>query len=229
MPPRGDKKKRVEKRISAQRVRNLERALQEERLGLTALSTAFIKVSGDPSVLLARVDAMVRAAVDNPKVKARTLNALVAGQQMLERAAAIEAGKPQPLFDETTTPDVGHVDAGKVKELVAPPTEQQMGLAFSNGEGGHDVREALAEREATARRVQENIVRLFREHGPLSDRQIAYHYSLAAMQPPQSSTALKTHRIELTQTGRLLDTGERQKQGAQDIPVWDLVERAALT
>src|SRR4051794_17334380 len=100
-----DKKKGVEKRIERAKVRNLERALKEERLGLTAIGIAFAKTHGDADAMLGALENMVRAAMEDPRVSAKTKQAMLSGQQILERALAIHRGRPQPLFNDDGTPN----------------------------------------------------------------------------------------------------------------------------
>src|SRR5881409_3000073 len=126
-------RKTADKKLAASQIKNLERALKEERLGITALALAFVKAHGAPELILRRVQAMVRNA-DEAGAKPRTKQVLIAGQHMVERALAIEMGKPQPLFSDE--PDIGHVDAAKAKALAAGATEpEQIGLDLS-GNGG---------------------------------------------------------------------------------------------
>src|SRR4051794_6708214 len=111
------KRKEVEKQVQRKREANLERALKEERLALTALATAFIQTHGNPDALFAQLERMVTAAADNPRVKPRVKQTLIDGHRILERALAIHRGRPQPLFDDDNRPNTGHVNAGDVKTL----------------------------------------------------------------------------------------------------------------
>jgi hypothetical protein len=182
-----------------------------------------IKTHGDAPAMLARLDAMVANVMDSPKVKPRTRDAFLYAQQTLARAWAVEQGRPQPLFDPNT--HVGHPPAAQVKALSEPPDTVQMGMAF-NGDNARA--EVIAERGVVQDVVEDHIIRTVRDRGALTDSEIAYHYVWHGLLPAQSAAALRNARIELTRVGRLVKA-DTKRVGGKDVPLWDVVERAALT
>jgi hypothetical protein len=224
-----DKKADVAKKVQAQKLKNLERALKEERLGLTAISTAFVQTHGHPEAMLAKLEAMVRSAVEDPRVKPRTKSALIAGQQMVDRALRIHLGQPQPLFTDEDTPNTGHVNPGDVKRLANPPEEQQVGLFADGGNGVADAVAAHEDRESTTRKVNEHIVKLLRANGPQTDPELLELWVTSDPPCTLSRQTLYDHRVEMVRSGRLIDSGEERTVAGRKRPVWDLLERTALT
>lgn len=218
-------KAKSDKALKDRQIKNLERALKEERMGITAMALAFIKAHGDPELILRRIEAMVRNA-DEAGAKPRTKQVLIAGQHMVERALAIEMGKPQPLF--TDEPDVGHVPPGQAKELAEGASKpEQIGLDFS-GNGGTvgDVRTAEEDKAKTTERVKDAILALLVDHGAMTDGELYVRYAKRTDFLTQSAGSLRARRTELVRAGRLVKNGDK-REGDKDVPVWDLYERAA--
>lgn len=203
------------RRVHDAQLRSAQTALREERLALAAITKVMLLEVPDPSRVLARLDAMARAAEANPRTTVSTKRMLLDATRFVRTAIQRELGKPQELFD----PHVGHVDADKVDELVEPVNgNQQLGLA---GQGSFlgDVEEAHAERVTTITRVQSAIVDLYRGEGVLTDRALHANYLLAGARSPlpmQSYAALVERRKELAAAGRVVSAGN----GA-----WGLVEQ----
>jgi hypothetical protein len=104
--------KKVEKRLLEQEVKNLERALKEERTGLVAVARIVIEECPDSRRLLRRLEAMARKA-EEQRAPARTRDAIRHGHAQLARALEQVQGRAQGLFD----PHVGHVQPSKVEAL----------------------------------------------------------------------------------------------------------------
>jgi hypothetical protein len=223
-----EKREHVAKRARDQKMRNLERALKEERLGLTAIATAFVQTHGDADAMAAKMEAMVRSAVEDPRVKPGVKKALIAGQQIVQRALAIHLGQPQPLFTDGDVPDTGHVNPSEAKALANPPEAQQVGL-FGGSDGLEDALAAHDDRESLNRKIADHIVRLFRENGPMTDWELLGKYEVSEPPIVLARWDLYAHRVDLTRNGRIVDTGERRRGGGRTGPVWDLLERTALT
>jgi hypothetical protein len=202
----------TKKKLTAAKQRSAERALREERQALLAITKVMLLEVRDPSRVLARLDAMARAARD-PVQQRLILDAT----RFVRAAVAQELGKAQPLFD----PHVGHVRPEKVDALVEPTEgEQQLGL---DGQGSFlgDVEQEHTERVATIGRVHDAIVELIREHGAADDRLLHSRYLVKAVGgglPTQSAGAIRERRQELSAAGRLVSAGSG---------TWDLVERAS--
>jgi len=209
--PASEKEKRVKQAAS----RSTERALREERLALAAIAKCFVLESPDPGRLLARLEAMARSAQQNGKTTVAVRQSLLDSVKLIRNAINRELGKPQELLD----PHVGHVIPSRVERLVGDDTiPQQLGL-MSNGDLG-DVIAAHDEQTATIFHVHEKVVEVLRS-GPATDREIYRRYTLRPDTKPHSKTALTERRKELTQTGRIRDTGSKHKGE----PVWALVEQ----
>lgn len=222
-----EKRKDVEKQVKAKKVQNLERALKEERLALTVLATAFVKTHGNVDHLFAQVEAMVTAAAENPRVKPRVKQTLIDGHNILERALAVHRGRPQPLFDDNGRPSTGHVNASEVKALANPP-EQQQGLPL-NGGGVAEAVAAMEERRTTDERIEDAIVRLIRDGHVVTDVELYDHYCADEAAPKVPWEKFYERRTDLTRRGRVVDNGERRFVRGRMRPVWDLIERTALT
>lgn len=210
---------KAKKRADQAHVKNLERALKEERLGLMCITAAFVKECPDPDALRRRLDRMVHLAHENPKVPQATKAAMRAGVQLVEAAIAVDMKKPQPLFD----PNVGHTAPAKVEDIVDPP---QVGAGQATlapgGQGGLEALQHDADdQQAAHKAMQATVVSLF-EAAPegLSDGEML----LASGQPGVPYVphdALVKVRKELLKMGRLANTGMRRN----DQPVFDLAER----
>lgn len=231
MPENTDDKKRrsVESKVQAKKVANLERALKEERLALTAIATVFVKTHGNPDALFAALDRMVTAAADNPRVKPRVKQTLIDGHRILDRALAIHRGKPQPLFDaDENRPKQGVVNPSEVRQLTEPEGDEQQGLPL-NGGGVEEAVAAMEERGALTRRIDDAIVRLVRENEPMTDVELYDVYCADADTPKVPWDVFYGHRTDLTRRGRVIDNGERRFVRGRMRPLWDLIERTALT
>jgi len=120
-PPRKPK----DKVVKAAAKRSVERALQEERLAIAAIVKVMLIEVPDPGRVLARLDAMTRAAEANPRVPPTIRRQLIDATRFVRTAIERERGKPQSLFE----PHVGHVAPKDVDALVAPTRgPQQLGL-----------------------------------------------------------------------------------------------------
>lgn len=232
MPDDDKKRKELERKTKDKKIANLERALREERMGLTAIATAFCLTHGNPERMMRKLEDMVRAAVDDPRQKPGVKRALINGQQVAERALAIYLGKPQPLFDEDDDrPDTGHVNPSDARALADPP-EQQVGFNFDggNGEGAAEAIAAHQEREALLSRVDDFIIRLVRENDPMTDVELHELYCVQEERPtPLSWQNFYDRRVDLTRRGRLVDTGDKKHAKGRARPTWDVIERSVLT
>lgn len=201
------------------RIKELERALAEERVGVLGIAIAFLRESPSPQRLAHRLDAMARNAATNPKVKGGTKKALIEGNKLVQRALAIELEKPQPLFE----PDVGPAKPEAVAEVVERSDSAGVQEAMDLGGNGDGLMDAHTERQRTLERVYEAVVAMFVEHGSMTDPELQARYMARTDFVKQSAGALRARRVELVQKGRLVRTTEQR----DDKPVWDLLERAA--
>lgn len=200
------------------RIKELERALKDERIGVLGIAIAFLRESTAPHALARRLEVMAHNAVDNPKVRAGTRTALVEGNKLVQRALAIELEKPQPLFE----PDLGPANPAQVAEAVER-SDAGAGQASMDLSGGDDAASsALDERQRTLDRVYEAIVALLHEHGAMTDAEIQARYAARADFLPQSAGALRARRTELTRRRRLVASKDK-RDGAM---IWDLLERS---
>lgn len=207
--------KAAEKAVKAAQQRTLERALREERLALAAIVKVMLIEVPDPGRVLARLEAMTRAAEANPKTPAAIRRQLIDAVRFVRTAIERETGRPQTLFD----PHVGHVKPGDVDRL-ANPTEgpQQLGLV-NNDEIG-DVAAAHEERVDTITKIHAALVELLHV-GPADDHVLHHRYAVAIMQgeqlPRQNLTATRERLRELSAAGRIVNQGGE----------WMLIERSA--
>jgi hypothetical protein len=204
----------VTKRAREAHVRNLERALKEERTGLVAVAKAFLEESPNSGALLRRLEAMVRAANAN-SAPARTRDAIGYGYAVLARAAEQAQGKPQGLFD----PHVGHVPPAKVEALTTPSEHVQVGLEFRESTPLADVEAGQSESSAFAQRVRATILTCYEGCGALTDGELRAEYTRRA--GPVTAGLLKDHRKALTRTGRVVKSDETTGED----PRWTLLER----
>lgn len=190
-----------------QRIRNLERALRKERLGLVGIALAFLKESPDPARLMARLERMVEAAAVDPR-KAKAAPVLRDGLALIKRAMEQELGKPQGLFD----PDVGHVPPDEAQELTELPADQPISLLSPD--------QMIQYREAGEREVRALIIEALRQ-GPATDAELVARY-LALGGPPHKRRSIQRHRIELARLGRI--TSVPSEQGGNGAS-WRLTEQ----
>jgi hypothetical protein len=207
-------------KVKAAHQRSLERALREERLAIAAIVKVMLIEVPDPARVLARLDAMTRAAEANPRVPATVRRQLLDATRFVRTAIERETGRPQSLFD----PDVGHTSPRDVDALVRPTNgPQQLGLVGHSGSMLGDVEAAHDDRVRTIQAVHTALVGLFQEHGALTDRELYSRYTLTNVRgalPQQSQKAVTERRKELTAAGRVVSAG----RGPRDEPAWNLVE-----
>lgn len=197
----------IKKKLEAKRVRNLEAALKEERLGLMALTLAFCRSHGDPDRLMAKVNAMAAAIADDPRASAGLRAAMVHGRAYIENALAVEAGRPQRLFE----PDVGHVKPDQAVRLVNAGPEQ-MTL------GGPEA--SMNQRDDFSQRVDAGLVAAL-EVGALTEEELFARYAINPDNPRASQAQLRRRRRHLANLGRLVKTSE------EGTDKWTTIERTA--
>lgn len=195
----------LKKKLEAKRIKNLEAALKEERLGLMALTLAFCRSHGDTDRLVAKVNAMAAAVADDPRASAGLRAAMVHGRAYIENAVAVEAGRPQRLFE----PDVGHVKPDQAAALVDAGPEQ-MTL------GGPEA--SITHREDFAQRVDAGLLAAL-EVGALGEDELFARYAMNQDNPKASQAQLRRRRRHLANVGRLVKTSE----GGTD--KWTTIER----
>jgi hypothetical protein len=197
------------KKVREAHVKSLERALREERLALAAIVKVMLIEVPDPARVLARLDAMTRAAEANPRTARAVVKQLLDATLFVKTAIERETGRPQSLFD----PHVGHVKDTDVDRLVEPSEgPQQLGLQQGEGLLG-DAEAAHQERVEVLGRIHNALIELYRQHGALSDAESFPQERL----PVQTKGALDERRRELAATGRIVRSGGK----------WTLVEAAA--
>ncbi len=200
--------------------RSMGRALREERLALAVLAKIFLLEVPNPDRLLARIGAVVRSASTQKGFSQEARQALIDCERLVRNALARELGRPQTLMDPPGW--MGHVNPRTVDKVISgEPIGQQLGLSASNGDLT-DVAEAQTDRMQTVLAVHDKIVEALKE-GPATERVLYQRYIVFPDAPPHSPRALTERRRELTQSGRVKDTGVRV--GTE--PVWALVEDKA--
>lgn len=199
------------KAVKAAQQRSLERALREERLALAAIVKVMLIEVPDPARVLARLDAMTRAAEANPRTPRAIVKQLLDATLFVKTAIERETGRPQSLFD----PHVGHVRGKDVDKLVEPTNgPQQLGLQEGDGLLG-DAEAAHRDRVEVIGRVHNALVALYQEHGALSDGDLHEHYKARAAAfvqerlPVQTKGAIVERRRELAVSGRISRSGDR--------------------
>lgn len=210
-------------KVKAAHQRSLERALQEERLAIAAIVKVMLIEVPDPARVMARLDAMTRAAEANPRVPATVRRQLLDATRFVRTAIERETGKPQSLFD----PHVGHTSPRDVDALVNPTDgPQQLGLVGHQGSMLGDVEDAHEDRVRTIAAVHTALVGLLKSEGAATDRELYARYTLAnqGALPMQSQKAITERRRELVGAGRVVGAGK----GLRGEPAWDVVERELL-
>jgi hypothetical protein len=213
--------KKGEKKVERAAQRSMERALLEERLALGAVVKVMLLECPDPGRVLARLDAMVRAAEGNPRVTPPIRRQLLDATRFVRAAIQREEGRPQELFD----PHVGHVQPQAVNALVAP-TEgtQQLGLDGQTSILG-DVESAHDDRVRLLQTVHEALVGILRDAGALTDLELHGRYmhrsAFEIGLPLQSAKAVAERRRELCAAGRVVRAEGREAR-------WDIVEREVM-
>lgn len=202
--------------------RTLERALMEERLALSAITKVMLLEVPDAQRVLARLDAMARAAESNPKVSAPVRKRLIDGTRFVRSAVNAELGivSEPNLFDPP-----GEPKPEKVTELIKDTDgPQQLGLEMTESILG-DVESAHEDRVQTIEKVHDALIAMLRANGAMTDQEIHQKYLVRPANglPPQSRTAIRDRRLELCHAGRLVRSGTRNSA-----PCWDVVERDAL-
>lgn len=212
MPPKKDP---LKARAEEQRVKNLERALKEERLGLIAICRVLIEESDvPPARILARLESMARApGKSHLQMPQRTRDAILHGHAVMSRALEQLQGRPQGLFD----PHVGHISPKKVERITEVPQEPQMGFGATERNPLGDVpkREELSALTV----IQEGIVKCY-DNGPLSDKQLLAEYIMRFGRISQRT--IIEARVALTKKGRVI---ELQRDGERR---WTLIEQKQL-
>ena len=207
-------------RIKRAAKRSMAKALQEERLALGAIVKVMLLECPDPGRVLARLDAMVRAAEANPRTSPTVRRQLLDATRFVRAAIQREEGRPQELFD----PHVGHVRPEAVEALVESTNgTQQLGLTGQESILG-DVEAAHEDRVRTLEAVHEELVVILRADGPLSDLELHGRYMLHGMArslPKQSAKAIADRRRELCAAGRVVRAEGREQK-------WDLIEREVM-
>jgi hypothetical protein len=216
--------KAKDKKVKAATQRSLERALLEERLAIAAIVKVMLIEVPDPARVLARLDAMTRAAEQNPRVPPTVRRQLIDATRFVRTAIQREQAKPQELFD----PHVGHVSPKDVNALVAPTDgPQQLGLV-NHGSTLGDVEAAHEDRVRTISTVHAALVGLLREKGAMTDRELFTRYLIANAEgalPRQTQKAITERRRELVAAGRVVTAG----RGDRGEPAWDILERDLIT
>lgn len=204
---------RAHRKASAQasRIKNLERALLEERTAVIAIATMALREARDPEALLRRVEGTAVALARQPRSSPKTREATQAAATAFRRAAEIEMGRPQGLFD----PDVGHVSPEAVQRLVEDSNAPLPGIDL---DGGRSQREASLDRAivrllAVPCTDPDLHIRVMGDGLLAADRREVYH-----------------RRVALTKAGRVVDTGQRAPgvtwpdRPGEPAPLWGLVE-----
>lgn len=211
--------KAASKKVREAQVRALERALREERLALAAIVKVMLIEVPDPARVLARLDAMTRAAEATPRTPRAIVKQLLDATLFVKTAIERETGRPQSLFD----PHVGHVKDTDVDRLVEPTNgPQQLGLQAGESLLG-DAEQAHRERVEVLGRIHNALILLYQQHHLLTDADLHTHYKALAAEHPerrlpvQTKGALVERRRELAASGRIGRRGEK----------WALVEAPA--
>lgn len=132
---------------------------------------------------------------------------MVHGRAYIENAVAVEAGRPQRLFE----PDVGHVKPDQAAALVDAGPEQ-MTL------GGPEA--TMSQRDDFAQRVDAGLLTAL-EVGALTEDELFARYAINPANPTASQAQLRRRRRHLANLGRLVKTSE----GGTD--KWTTIERMA--
>lgn len=179
------------------RLREAERLLSQERLGLDAVATAFLQESHDPVELMHRLDRMAEAAVERD-LSARARDAIIFGQQLFRRRLERHLLKQQELLPRDEAEQLQ--DGADQGSLLEPA----------------DLHGALASAD---REMRERILTIFRNVGALSDRDLSENYNrtYGGAVPHER---LQQARKALTRQGLLFN-----RAGSDWI--WDLREREA--
>lgn len=179
------------------RLREAERLLSQERLGLDAVATAFLQESHDPVQLMHRLDRMAEAAVERD-LSARARDAIIFGQQLFRRRLERHLLKQQELLPRD-----------EAEQLQDPPNQGSLIEPV-------DLHGALASAD---KEMRERVIALFRSLGGLSDRGLSENYNrtYGGAVPHER---LQQVRKALTRQGLLFN-----RAGSDWI--WDLRERDA--
>ena len=210
MAKKPDAEKKGRNYVKERRLKNVESSLKLERTANLAIAKAFVRECPNPERLLARLDGMVRAAMEDEYMKPEMRQVLIAGRDLVARAIEQEQGKPQGLFD----PDVGHISPRAVNRIVdnaAAPTLTS------------DIDEHRRRREFE-RTSEDEILRLIREHGALTDEQLLIEYMKANRGPKLNAHNLYYRRTALVKRGQLA----KSEQSSENNTLWDTAERVIL-
>lgn len=187
--------KELRETVRDKRLRETERLLQEERLGLEALATAFLQTHPHPERLMERLDRMAENAVDSD-ISPRARDAIIFGQQLFRRRIERHLLRQQELLPRD-----------EPEELAAAEPEQASLLAPYELHG---------EQASALQQMRQRVLAIYRNKGVVRDRDLAGFYRGAY----GGATGITPHRlwearVFLTRQGLLARSGEG----------WDLVER----
>jgi hypothetical protein len=179
------------------RLRETERLLREERLGLDAIVTAFLQEVPVPERLMERLDQMAAVAIER-NLSARACDAILFGQQMYRRRLERHLLKQQELLPRDE-PELIAADNGTQATLIEP---QDLHVA-----------QTAAERE-----LRERVLAIFRIKGGLTDRELVNHYratyggGVARQQVTQARKALRRQGLLANRAGSdwIWDLRERE-------------------
>lgn len=188
--------KELRESVRDARLREAERLLQQERLGLDAVVTIFLQLTPDPERAMERLDQMAETAVEQ-NLSARTRDAIIFGQQLFRR----------------------RLERHLLKQLELLPLDEAEKLADNVGEQGsllepHTIHGAQASAEQETR---DRVLAVFRNKGVLSDVdlyrafQMAYRGSASRAQIEQARVSLRRQGI-LARSGDGWDLVERTRQ-----------------
>lgn len=215
----------ADKALAKARERGLTDALAQERLALAAIAKVVLLEVDDPQRVLARLDAMCRAAGSNRKVPPGTRRAMLDGTRLIRRAIERERGLNQGTQATLLDPPRPEPNPRLVDEIAAATDgPQQLGLVGNEQIGG-DAEQAHEERVATLGAIHAAIVHVLQRHGASSDEELHHRYAMSVVRghfevppPIQTLTSIKERRRELVAAGRIVAV-----EGSR----FDLLERTA--
>lgn len=197
---------KLEQKLDRARVKQLERALQQERTGLQAIATAFLEEANDPEALLHRLELMADNAVRAEKSQ-RLRDVLVHGLDIYRRAYERHELKPQRLFD------IGPGCEQDVSVLRLARPRAQSGTVLNPSEEHR----ARSEEESEIRR---RILAIYEFEGGMSDIKLLESY--VQRHGLITESKLRTQRKSLTSSGAVTNRGGTETPESYK---WDLTER----
>jgi hypothetical protein len=197
---------KLEDKLERAKVKQLERALQQERTGLQAIATACLEEARDPEALLHRLELMADNAVRTNKPQ-RLRDVIVYGLDIYKRALERHELKPQRLFE------------------VGPGCEQDesvLELARPRAGSGRVVSpsEEHRERSAAEEEIRRRILSIYEFEGGMSDLKLVDRYT--HRHGPIAATQLWRQRKFLTSSGVVANRGGIETPESY---IWDLTER----